>query len=89
MAHRPPTRQTCMTEQIDTTEKRGKGKPRVSADSIRVQIVLTVSAEVWAKFVDDCKAKKVKRAEVIRDLIARRTEEENPNLTPTPDAATI
>lgn len=76
MAHRPPTRQACMTEQIDTTGKRGKGKPRVSADSIRVQIVLTVSAEVWADFVRTCKTQETKQAEVVRGLIIEWVEKE-------------
>lgn len=57
-------------------EKRGKGKPRVSADSIRVQIVLTISDEVWSKFVTDCKTQETKQAEVVRGLITGWVEKE-------------
>lgn len=58
------------------SKKRGKGKPRVSADSIRVQIVLTVSAEVWADFVKMCKTQETKQAEVVRGLITGWVEKE-------------
>lgn len=58
-------------------EKRGKGKPRLSLDSVRRQITMTIELAIWRQFEQKCAENGVTQAEVFRGLIHAWVEEKS------------
>lgn len=57
-------------------EKRGKGKPRLSPDSVRRQITMTIELTIWRQFEEKCAESGMTQAEAFRRLMHKWVEKE-------------